>query len=819
MRILHSACLSLFLTTALLTACSTTSHLPEGEQLYIGIDRIDYSDAPRKSRRVKNDTTGVITSIANAVEAVTDALEGRSAASPAGGTAAGAGENTDTKADAADFLTAKEEVDGVLAYAPNGALFGSSSLRSPLQTGLWIYNAFVDRRGRLGRWIFRNFSQAPVLVSNVSPEVRSKVAASTLRNYGYFSGRVDYEVITQKNPRKAKIAYHVTAGRLWRLDSIQTGGFGLQADSILASGSRATLLRRGRAFSATALAEERTRIERLLRNHGYYYYTAAHTLYEADTLQRKGHVQLRVTADPRRPDRARRPWTIGRLYVDMYSGSRDSLTRHLTRRNHTYSYSGSRMPVKPRLWRQAITQRTGQFYSLDHDETTVEKLQSLGIFASLGVSYVPRDTTAACDTLDMRVSALMDKLYNSSFEMNATLKSNQQIGPGVAYELSKRNAFGGGETVAWKIFGAYEWSFGAARRHQGSSWDSYELGTNLSVEIPSLLMPGLRRRRLRFPAKTRLSADLDWRNRSGFFQMISSGLSMTYNWQRRASASHELTVFALDFDKLSSSTAAFDSITAANPALYVSMRDQFIPSVGYTVTLRRGTSTSHPFMLQLSAKQAGNLVSAIYAVCGQPFDRSGKKILGAPFAQFIRLTAEAHKAWRLARRLTLASRLMAGAVVSYGNSLRAPYAEQFYTGGANSVRGFAVRTVGPGSYRSPDSRYAYIDQTGDFKLEANAELRCRLFGSLHGAVFLDAGNVWLLRADPLRPGAQLTAESLRRIAVGTGAGLRYDLGFLVLRLDMGIGLHAPYDTRRTGFYNLERFRDGMAFHFAIGYPF
>lgn len=167
----------------------------------------------------------------------------------------------------------------------------------------------------------------------------------------------------------------------------------------------------------------------------------------------------------------------------------------------------------------------------------------------------------------------------------------------------------------------------------------------------------------------------------------------------------------------------------------------------------------------------------------------------------------------------MATRIFAGAIFSYGNSLRAPYSEQFYVGGANSVRAFTVRTIGPGSFRSNNSRYAYIDQTGDFKLEANAELRAHLFGSLHGAVFLDAGNVWLLRDDPLRPGGKLTAKSLRHIALGTGFGLRYDLEFLVLRLDFGIGLHAPYETSKSGFYNLEKFRDGFAFHFAIGYPF
>ena len=167
----------------------------------------------------------------------------------------------------------------------------------------------------------------------------------------------------------------------------------------------------------------------------------------------------------------------------------------------------------------------------------------------------------------------------------------------------------------------------------------------------------------------------------------------------------------------------------------------------------------------------------------------------------------------------MAGRLFAGAIYSYGNSLRAPYADQFYVGGANSVRGFTVRTIGPGRYKSPDSKYAYIDQTGDVKLEANLELRAPIFGDLGAAVFLDAGNVWLLRGDPARPGSKFTLNNLREFAVGTGLGIRYDLSFLVLRFDVGVALHAPYETGKSGWYNIPKFSKGLAYHFAIGYPF
>lgn len=167
------------------------------------------------------------------------------------------------------------------------------------------------------------------------------------------------------------------------------------------------------------------------------------------------------------------------------------------------------------------------------------------------------------------------------------------------------------------------------------------------------------------------------------------------------------------------------------------------------------------------------------------------------------------------------SRVMVGAAHAYGNSSQVPYSEQFYCGGANSVRAFTVRSLGPGSYHTPGkSANDYFDQTGTFKFEANIEYRFPILGPLHGAVFMDAGNVWLLKDDPQRPGGTLKASSfLRELALGTGAGLRFDIGMLVVRADLGIGIHAPYDTGRSGYYNMTSFKNSLAFHLAIGYPF
>lgn len=818
------------LAAIVLSACSTTRSLPDDEQLYTGIAKIAYQDDPALMRKKGGrDSVGVITAVADAVTKINRVIEGQSTLSEQG--LLSKDKKTLTKEEQKaqklaqeqnekDFATAKEEVEAVLAYPPNNSIFGSSSLSWPWKIGLWVHNGLYDAKGGLGKWIYKTFGTDPVLISQVSPEMRAKVATNTLHNYGYFHGKVDYNVLSDKrNAKKAKVVYQVKAGQLYRLDSIAYLGFPSAQDSILRVYQGARLLKKGDAFSVVNLSNEQTRIENLMRNNGYYYYNANYTTFRADTLQRKNYVQLQVLPVADKPEKADHPWYIGRAIINIRNHDADVLDNHIERRYYTYNFPGKKMPLKASMWRHAIVHRHGELYRLEHQKTTLEKLGQLGVLSQIDVNYIPRDTSATCDTLDIVISAVMDKLYDSTFEMNATMKSNQQVGPGVSYELAKRNAFRGGEKVSFKIFGSYEWQTGRSTGGRNSLLNSYELGSQLAFKFPRFVFPGVSRRRMRFPASTQFAFDADWKNRSKFFNMVSMGLSVNYHWYRRETAQHDLTLFSLDFDKLNHTTQAFDSIMAANPALYVSMRNQFVPSLSYTFTYQSRSWRQRPWWVQLSVKEAGNFTSACYAIAGKKFNEKYKEIFGNPFAQYIKVTAEVHKLIKFTKNVNLATRVFGGVIYSYGNSNSAPYSDQFYVGGANSVRAFTVRTLGPGSYRPTSTKYSYMDQTGDVKLEANAELRARLFGDLHGAVFLDAGNVWTLRNDPKRPGAQLTASTLKNIALGTGLGLRYDLDFLVLRFDVGVALHAPYQTTKSGFYNIERFKDGLGLHFAIGYPF
>ncbi len=814
-------------------SCSTVSNIPDDEQLYTGIKSIDYNGV-KKTTKLDNDSAGVIKSIADAARTVDDLLNAKggvgvkdlldltNSSDTLSEKERRAAEKAQRAADAKAWETAQEEVDGVLAYPPNASLFGSSSLRHPLPMGLWFYNGFVNSKNAVGKWIFKNFSQKPKYISMVNPELRSRVATNTLHNYGYFHGKVDYEILPYDNKRKAKVKYYVTPRDVFRFDSISYLGYPAAADTLIRSKREwpKRLLHRGDQFSAAKISEEKTRIRDLFRNNGYYYFNSDYTVFSADTFAVPGKVQLRIQPAKDIPEKAKHKWYYGRkyIYINTYPG--DTAVKHVTRNDFEFFYPGRRIPLHSGVWKHNVFSMQGKPYSYREQSFTTSKLSSLQVFSSIDMNYVPRDSTDNCDTLDVYLFAQLDKPYETEFNMNVTAKSNDLVGPGASFEIAKRNAFRAGERLSFRVYGSYEWETQNSRSKSNDLLNSYELGNSLSVEFPTLFMPWVDNSKMFFPSSTKFTLSGDWLNRSGYFNMAKWGLDMTYNWRPSRHVTHALSIFSLDYNRIFKKSAKFDSVMNANPALFVSMRNQFIPAVSYSFTYSSTRNAVNPIWWQTTIKESGNLVSGIYALSGRKFNEQNKSLMGNPFAQFLKLTTEVHKTFTINPTFKFATRFFAGVIYSYGNSTVAPYSEQFSSGGANSIRAFTVRSIGPGRFHSGESKYSYIDQTGDIKLEANAELRFKLFGSLYGAAFLDAGNIWLMRKDEKRPEGRLNgSDFLKSLALGTGAGLRYDMEFLVLRLDLGVALHAPYETSRKGYYNIEKFADGLSLNFAIGYPF
>ena len=824
-----------FFVALLLSSCSTTQNIPDGDQLFVGLTKINY----------ERGDSGVPAAVANK-----------------------------------NFITTQEEVEAALATAPNGALFGSSYHRTPFPYGLWIWNAFSGKDGKVAKWLTESFGKQPVLMSWVNPELRAQVAQTVLHNHGYFHGQVGYNVVTQRNPKKAKIGYDVTMGPLLTIDSISYLGFPAEADSLIKATAHQSLLHTGDAFTAAALDGERTRISTLFRNNGYYYYQPAYASYLADTVSVPGKAQLRLQLANGIAEEARRKYYIGNITVNLQKNFMQEPTDSLRRRTFTLRYNGKRSPVRPRVVMGAMRLRHRQPYSYDQYLESANALNATGLFSMTDFQFIRRDgldvseidfirelekpsdflaltsnlssrrvslsPLLSDDTLDLVVNCVFDRPYDVYFETNFTKRTIGRMGPELKIGFTKRNAFRGGEKLDVNLHGSYEWQ----TRSSSGDMNTYEYGADVSLEFPRLVAPfmggnQIRRRmermrergitpnpnRWRRVATTMAKVSSDIVRRPGYYKMHIVSGEWTYRWQPSATSRHEFSPLTLKYQYMNSHTEKFDSIIENSPYLAATMSDYFIPQMRYTYVYASPADKLNPIRWELTLSESGNLTSLAYMAAGKKWNEEDKELFKNPYAQFVKVETDFTKTWQLSQHSQLVGHLNAGLGICFGNSSDLPFSERFYIGGANSVRAYPLRSIGPGRFMGDyegNRQLSYLLQNGDVKLQANLEYRQRLFGNLHGAVFLDAGNVWLRKdleigiddiSIMFKEAYFRFGEFFKQMAVGTGVGLRYDLDFLILRLDWGIGLHVPYETTKSGFYNVDKFSRHQTLHFAIGYPF
>lgn len=694
--------------------------------------------------------------------------------------------------------------------------------RSPFPLGLWVYNNWNDSARGLKGWLYRQWVADPVLVSDVKPETRAKMLKSILNDNGYFSSSVEYEIKPKKNPKIANIDYKVETGEPYLIDSViflNDPGSGLYhfIDSIARRGS---YLKVGSQFCVDSLASERVRITNSLRNRGYYYFKPEFIEFLADSLITPKRIALKMTIADNIPDISLLRFKTGNIQTDVLRrstrrpGTPDTIQ---TKKGDLIVYRPAKL--RPNMIPSCISFRKGKYFSVRDMDRTQQRLARLGIFGNIQIQPVPVDTNPDNATLDVYISTQFEQPMEASIEANVTSKSNSYLGPGLILGLTNNNLFGGAERFSINLSGNYEWQTGGDR---SSVFNSYEFGISSSLAFPRLLAPAFVRRTNREINWTTITLSGNLLNRPHYFRMGEMSAGITYDWNYSRRVSNSFTPFKLTYTKLMRTTHEFDSIMAENPAVALSFENQFIPEMSYTYTYERWLERAriNGFNFTATVKEGGNVFWALWRMCGV---KGRKTLFGMPFSQFIKGQAQVVYSRRLkpGTEQWLVSRVMIGAEHAYGNSSTVPYAEQFYIGGANSIRAFTVRSLGPGSYRAPSSdKNGYFDQTGTFKLELNTEYRFPIISLLHGAAFLDAGNIWLLKNDPLRPGGTLEARSfLRDIALGTGVGLRVDIGMMVIRGDLGYGLHAPYNTGHSGYFNIPFGKKAFAFHLAIGYPF
>ncbi len=708
------------------------------------------------------------------------------------------------------------QVKDAVEVEPNNAIWHSAYYRWPFPLGLWVYNNWSNPKKGLKHWLYEKLVSEPVLMSDVKPEVRTKMVDQILENNGFFRGHTSYELVQGKNKKKARLSYTVNTGPAYMVDSIE-----LLPDSthllhsIDSVARRLTTLRKGERYCVDSLSAARTAIANAMRNRGYYFFRPEYIEYLADSTINPGSIALRMVMPSSVPAFALKRYRIGNVTTYIYrnegGGTPDTTS---TRVGDLIVMEPARLRKK--IIPENVTLRPGKYLSVRDMDRTQTYLSRLGIFNAINIEVITDTVNKESDLLNVAIACTFDTPLEASVEVNVSSKSNSYLGPGAIFNVTNRNIFGGGEQLNVQLTGAYEWQTG---HNRSSLFNSYEVGLNASLAFPRLLAPKFIPRLRRAVHWTRVSVGADLLNRPHYFKMAQFNAAFSYDWRSNRYIQNNLTLFKLTYTDLMHTTHAFDSIMDANQAIAQSFRSQFIPQLSYSIIYDRAMDRDNTINVQGTVTEAGNIFYGIWEAFGK---RGEKKLFGVPFSQFVKATGQIVYGHRIGRGDSwLMSRIFVGAAHAYGNSAQVPYSEQFYCGGANSVRAFTVRSIGPGSYHVPGTTSNdYFDQTGTFKFEANLEYRFPIIGPVHGAVFLDAGNVWLLENDPARPGGMLKASTFfKDLALGTGVGIRFDIGMLVLRGDLGIGIHAPYDTGRSGYYNMTSFGNSLAFHLAIGYPF
>lgn len=755
-----------------ITSCSTTSKLAEDEQLYTGVKKFEI--VPDKGEKVPSEVDTYLFDVIN--------------------------------------------------VKPNNSLY-SPYIRTPFPIGLWVYNHWNSDSKGLKGWLYEKLVDQPVVIDDVNPALRVEMMKSILDNHGYFAGKAKYELIgNKKNTKKAKLSYLVELGKPYTFSNIEyIGGTTPLERAIDSLARRSEYLQVGERYITDSLSYLRENISAKVRNMGYYYFQPDFIEYLADTTITKGKVALRMVLADNIKSAALKKYYVGDIettvnrsrgkgYPDTIETARGTVIKM--------------MPIKLRddLIPSCLRFRKGRMMRVRDIDQTQLNLSRMGIFSSVNIDVPPLDSLRGRDSLDIKVLCTLDQPLEAALELQATSKSNSYIGPGLVASLTHKNVFGGGEQLTTQFTAGYEWQTGKGGNDNNTgSINSYEFGVKSTLSFPRLLAPKFVDRSRRYINWTRISLSADLLNRPSFFKMVQFGTGFSWEWHANRNSLNEFTPFKLTYTKMLSTTAAFDSAMAQNPAVALSFRDQFIPMMSYSYTYDKVIDKNNTLVWTSNVMEAGNIFSGIWELAGKK--NGEKKMFGTPFSQFVKAQSQLVFSCRLYHgvhsKQWLVFRVFAGAAHAYGNSSQVPYSEQFYIGGANSLRAFAVRSVGPGSYHPGDKvKNGYYDQTGTFKFEFNTELRFPIMGYLHGALFLDTGNVWLLKKDNLRPGGALgEGNFFKELALGTGVGLRFDMEMLVIRGDLGIGIHAPYDTGKKGYYNMKSFKNSLAFHIAIGYPF
>ncbi len=713
----------------------------------------------------------------------------------------------------------KSAAKEVLRPEPNKSFFG-------MRPQLMLYMMPGENPStKLGRWIKKQ-GTPPVLMNQVKPQATASIIDAKLFNLGIFNSITSYKIIEKK--RTESIIYTTFVHNPYKVSDLI---YDIRDDSIssaIIAEKKESFIKTGDNYNLDVLKNERVRIDALLKNKGYFYFNPDYLLFKADTSVVDHSISLKLTLKDSIPENSLIAYRINKVIINQnYSlreGATDSIRHSFVYEKNIFVGREAWMRIKPKVILRSVYLKKNEVYSRENHTITLNRLMSLGSFKFVQMKFSDSDTTA---TGYLDASILMTPMLKYTFqaELDMVTKSNDYSGPRMNFSLLDRNTFKGAELLNVSMSGSFE-----GQLAKNNNLYSYSWNPQAELIFPRFLVPFPLRTSSMYIPKTRFLISYNYQKKVKYFDINTFQFIYGYKWKDNVKQEQEFNPVNISYSTIGNKSETFNDLLEANPFLKRSYEEQFIGAANYTYTYNGQLLTVKKlqYYFQGRAETAGNIFSLAKIIGGEkPSVDNPSKILGSVYSQYAKLSLEGRVYYDFPDKNKLAVRLFTGMANSYGNSSILPYSKQFFSGGPNSIRAFQINSLGPGTHLQNTNVNSFLQLGGDIKLEMNAEYRFGIYKFFKGALFVDAGNVWLQKSNPANIGTPFKFSSfMNELAVGAGLGLRVDVSFFVLRFDLAMPLRKPWLPESDRWViNTIDFTDSdwrsqnLVLNIAIGYPF
>ena len=736
-----------------------------------------------------------------------------------------------------DRKISKDELSGFLRQKPTRRVLGLFSLK------VWLYESNQPKKhdNWLKRWLRNRVGEPPIMLDSAMAVGDGQQMLKYLYNKGYYNANLKTSVKRLKRKR-ANVIFDIKAGNPYRIRQITYDVRDSLIKSLVLPDTTNSLIHRGDPLDSYVLNNERDRITHLLKNDGFYLFSKEFMRFSIDSTinshqadvnltimgatgmgdERLTHKQFRIRNFTIYPDYENLSNSTQKLDT-VYNFSRNDKLPTSTLHYYHFLQQGP-LRIKPRSIMNSLLLKRGELYNLDLTTQSYGRLSDLAIFRYVNIDFKPDYNIINSDSsawLDCNVQLMRNLAQSYSFEFEGT-NNGGRLGIGGNYVYKNLNIFRGGETFYIRLNGAVEIQQSVQQpNHTFLFFNTFETGIETGLSFPKLLLP-IRSQSISQTSrpKTNFQIGFQMQERPDYKRYVNN-ISLNYEWKSSNFITHNLVPIEINSVRLINPSTAFTTyLNSLDPRFRNQYTDHLLWALRYTFlyNTQQLNRTNNFIYFRISSESSGNILDVINKVFNYKKNAEGfNTLLNIRYAQYLRTDYDFRYYNYVTSKKVWVFRTSAGIGLPYGNSNSLPFEKAFFAGGANDMRGWALRSLGPGGYHDPANRF---DKTGDIQIESNVEYRFPIYDFINGGLFCDAGNIWLLKANQNFPKGEFSKDFLKQIAVNTGFGFRFDFSFFVVRIDGGIPIRNPYLVNDRYWINLSKtsFKN-VVWQFALGYPF